>query len=117
MHCDEKGPTCFALNKPVLAGVKIDIILTGHKHMKPMGLLRHGAREIVNVDHEPKHFPKSRCFSVRKSSLTQNDLNKEDRLGTSTSLTFDIRICATLLTLCQLKSVTLRPNELKITKT
>ena len=28
---DEKGPTCFALNKPVLAGVNIDITLTGLK--------------------------------------------------------------------------------------
>ena len=26
---DEKGTTCFALNKPVLAGVEITIILTG----------------------------------------------------------------------------------------
>ena len=26
---DEKGATCFALNKPVLAGVEITIILTG----------------------------------------------------------------------------------------
>ena len=88
--------------------------------MKPMdltGLLRHGAREIINVDHEPKYFLKPRCFSIRISSLTQNDLNKEDRLGPSASLTFDIRICATLLTLCQLKSIMLRLNELKITKT
>ena len=72
---------------------------------------------IVNVDHEPKHFPKSRCFSIRISSLTENDLKKEDRLGPSASLTFDSRIFATLLTLCQFKSVMLRLNELKITKT
>ena len=74
------------------------------------------ARQIVDVDHEPKHFPKSRCFSVRISSLTQHDLKKEDRSGPSASLTFDIRIFATLTTLCQLKSVMLRLNELKITK-
>ena len=85
--------------------------------MKPVGLLCHGARQIVNVDHEPKHFHKSRCFSIRISSLSLNGLNKEDRLGSSASLTFDIRICATLLTLCQLKSVTLRLNDIKITKT
>ena len=58
--------------------------------------------------------PKSRCFSIRISSLTENDLNKENRLGPSASLTFDIRICATLLTLCQMKSVMLRLNELKL---
>ena len=35
---DEKGLTCFALSKPVLAGVKITIILTGQKHLRPLGL-------------------------------------------------------------------------------
>ena len=58
--------------------------------MKPMGLLCHGAREIVNVAHGPKHFPKSRCFSIRISSLSQNDLNKEDHLGPSASLTLHL---------------------------
>ena len=62
-------------------------------------------------------FPESRCFSIRISSLTENDLNKEDRLGPSASLTFVIRICATLLTLCQLKSAMSRLNELKSTET
>ena len=76
-----------------------------------------GHDKLLNVAHQPKHFPKSGCFSIRISSLSQNDLNKEDRLGSSANSTFDIRICATLLTLWQLKSVTSRLNELKITET
>ena len=46
-----------------------------------------------------KTFPKSRCFSIRISSLTQNDLNKEDRSDSSATLILHIRICTTLLTL------------------
>ena len=72
------------------------------------GTLCHGARQIVNDDDEPEHFLKSRYLSIRISSLTENDLNKEDRLGHSASLTFDGIIFATLLSLCQLKSVMLR---------
>ena len=50
--------------------------------MKPVGLsgtftLWERETEIANVDHEPKHFPKSCCFSIRISSLTRNDLNKK----------------------------------------
>ena len=48
---DEKGPMCFPLNKPVLAGVKC---YKKPKHMKPVGLSStlYGARQIVNVAHE-----------------------------------------------------------------
>ena len=35
---DEKGPTCFALNKPVLAGCKNHQYYNRLKHMKSMGL-------------------------------------------------------------------------------
>ena len=50
--------------------------------MKPMGLLCHGAREIVNVAHGPKHFPKSRCFSIRISSLSHCRLFTDDWIMT-----------------------------------
>ena len=75
-----------------------------------------GQDRLLMLIMSKKNFPKSRCFSIRISSLSQNSLNKEDRLGSSARLTFDIRICVTLLTLCQLKSVTLKLNEIKITK-
>ena len=41
--------------------------------MKPVGLsgtFMSWGKQIVNVDHEAKHFPKSRCFSIRISSLS-----------------------------------------------
>ena len=61
--------------------------------MKPMGLswtFMSWARQIVNVAHGLKDFPKSRCFSIRISSLSQNDLNKEDRSGPSACLTLHL---------------------------